>query len=177
MTLFAMTHLLAELEPLERLGRVPNSMRIAGLLQAARPAVIAALTEGAHGPALVITAHAQEAHDLAAELEQWSVGRVDYFPALESMPYERVHMDRAVVATRETVAAAVSRGDSDIVVAPIRALMQPINRPDTADNTPLSVGLGARLSIDSVLRSLMERGYAEVDLVEEAGTFARRGGV
>ena len=39
------------------------------------------------------------------------------------------------------------------------------------------VSAGQQISIDSALKQLVERGYAEVDLVEEAGTFARRGGV
>lgn len=177
MTLLALTRVLAELEPLARLRRRPDSLRVSGLLQAARPAVIAALAADARAPALVITAHAQAAHDLAAELQHWTSRRVTYFPALESMPYERVHMDRAAVATRETVAASVARGDAELVVAPIRAIMQPINRPGVADNTQLAISVGERISIDSLLTCLIERGYAEVDLVEEAGTFARRGGV
>jgi transcription-repair coupling factor (superfamily II helicase) len=177
MTLLALARILADLEPLTGLRNRLDSFRISGLLQAARPAVIAALAEEAQEPVLVIAAHAQAAHELATELQQWTLRRVAYFPALESMPYERVRMDRAAVATRETLAAAVARGDADIVVAPIRAIMQPISRPGAIDNAPLTISGGERTSIDSVLKRLVERGYAEVDLVEEAGTFARRGGV
>jgi transcription-repair coupling factor (superfamily II helicase) len=177
MSLAPLARLVANLDPLAPVRSRDKSVRVSGLLQAARPAVIAGLAESSQRPSLVITGHAQAAHDLAAELAEWSDRRVTFFRALESMPYERVHMDRAAVATRETIAAAVARGDVDIVVAPIRALLQPLNRPGAADNTPLTVGVGESISIDSVLRRLVERGYAEVDLVEEAGTFARRGGV
>lgn len=177
MTLAPLARLVADLDPLVAVRERGQSVRVAGVLQAARPSVIAGLLESSPHPALVITAHVQAAHDLAAELAEWSDRRVTYFPALESMPYERVHMDRAAVATRETVATAVTREDVDIVVAPIRALLQPLNRPGSADNAPSTVRPGQRVSIDSVLKQLVERGYAEVDLVEEAGTFARRGGV
>ena len=60
----------------------------------------------------MVAAHAQAAHDLATELEQWTSRRIDYFRALESMPYERVHMDRAAVAARElygTLVAPIER--------------------------------------------------------------------
>jgi transcription-repair coupling factor (superfamily II helicase) len=177
MTLLALTRILTALEPLADLRNRSESVRASGLLQAARPAVIAALSEGSHDPVLVLTSHAQAAHELAEELRQWTNRRVTFFPALESLPYERVRMDRAAVATRETVAAAATRGHVDIVVAPIRAILQPISRPGAADNTLLTIEQGQRVSIDSVLTRLVERGYSEVGLVEEAGAFARRGGV
>lgn len=177
MTLLALTRLLADLEPIAGLRQRTDCFRVTGLLQAARPAVMAALTEDTPYPLLVIAAHAQAAQELAADLQQWTARRVSYFPALESMPYERVHMDRAAVASRESVAAATARGDVDIVVSPVRAIMQPVNRPGGNENSPLAIDLGDSRSIDSVLKGLVERGYAEADLVEEAGTFARRGGV
>ena len=136
MTLAPLARLVASLDALAPLRNGTDSVTVSGLLQAARPAVIAGLLEATERPALVLTGHAQAAHELASELAEWSTRRVAYFPALESMPYERVHMDRAVVAARETLAAAVARGDVDIVVAPIRAILQPLNRPDGAENTP-----------------------------------------
>jgi transcription-repair coupling factor (superfamily II helicase) len=177
MTLAPLARMVASLDELSPVRNRVDSVRVSGLLQAARPAVIAGLLDASEHPSLVITGHVQAAHELGTELAEWSTRRVSLFPALESMPYERVHMDRAAVAMRETLAASTARGDIDIVVAPIRAVLQPLNRPGAADNTSLTIQAGERVSIDSVLKRVIERGYAEVDLVEEAGTFARRGGV
>ncbi len=177
MTLVGLTQFLSQLDFLSSLDADPECRRITGLLSAARPAVLASLVHRRSRPSLVLVPHAQQAHDMYTELSEWSDRRVALYPALDSMPYERVRVDRAVVAARQSIAASVARGDVDVVVASVRALMQTIDRPDSAGNSPAAFRTGDRIAIGALLTQLLERGYSEVDLVEEAGTFARRGGV
>ncbi|HEX6507007.1 MAG TPA: transcription-repair coupling factor [Chloroflexota bacterium] len=177
MTLIGLTEFLSELEPLSEVLASDKQARVHGLLHAARPAVMGATAQLRRGPVLVVTPHPQEAYDLAQELPLWTGRSVALFPALESLPYERVHLDRQAVAQRETVAAAAQQGGVDIVIAPARALLQPVNRPHQSGSEPITLRAGSQIQIDGLLRSLVERGYTEVDLVEDPGSFARRGGV
>jgi transcription-repair coupling factor (superfamily II helicase) len=176
MSLFGLTTHISSLEPVAALVRNPGSRRVYGLLSAARPAVTAAVTERVDGAVLVVTAHLQSAVDLAQELAQWTDRDVQLYPALDTLPYERVRIDRTVLAQRERVARAVADNDAIVVVAPVRGLLQP---QQPAADLPESTTLRAGDSIDvrTVLQRWIAAGYAETSVVEDPGTFARRGGV
>lgn len=138
---------------------------------------MAALLEGSRRQALVVTPHPQAAEELVGELQRWSTGKIALFPAIESLPYERVHLDRALIASREATAQAIAAAEVDIVVAPVRALLQPVQVSKDAPARDTVLRVGDRVILDQLLRSWVEIGYSEVPLVEEPGTFARRGGV
>jgi transcription-repair coupling factor (superfamily II helicase) len=177
LNLTGLAQLISQTAAVRQLREDLRSSRIFGLLNAARPAVVAALLEGRQESAVMVTAHAQEAQELAEELQHWSGRRVAHFPALESLPYERVHPDRALIAAREAVAQGVVRRDVELVVAPVRALMQPVQVSGGQVHEPQPVRVGDRVIVDRLLKTWGEGGYSEVALVEEPGTFARRGGV
>src|SRR5579863_7959051 len=110
MKLTGITHALAELDPIAELRRAPHGSRIYGLLGAARPAAIAALVEDGAHPGLVVTPHPQETQALVEDLRGWSSRDVLLFPALEALPYERVRLDRAVLADRQAAAQVLADG-------------------------------------------------------------------
>lgn len=169
----------------ERLSRLPaiadvlghgRSTRISGLLRAARPAAAAAVARHASAPTLYVVAHPQDAAEIAGELSLWHGRRVALFPALEPLPYERVRLDRTVVSERESVTRHMASGEIDMVVAPVRALLQPVPRPERASETT-TLTVGASVALEKLLARWVESGYADSPVVEEPGTFARRGGV
>lgn len=124
---------------------------------------------------VVVTAHPQAAQELMHELPGWTSRRVELFPAIESLPYERVRIDPAVLAQRRAVARDLSAGNPVIAVAPVRALLQPVQ--GDAGQAAIEIAMGGSLDPTELLRHWVEGGYAESALVEEPGTFARRGGV
>jgi len=152
-------------------------VRTFGLLGAAKPAVAAALAHNAGTQSLLVTAHAQGARDLVHELSLWTDQHVVEFPAIESLPYERVHIDRTVLAQRASIGRDVLAGERQIVVASIRALMQPIATFQPGAARASSVSVNQDIHLDRLLALWNESGYTETALVEEPGTFARRGGV
>jgi transcription-repair coupling factor (superfamily II helicase) len=154
-----------------------QSRRIFGLLNAAKPAVSAALSRTTSDPLLLITGHPQSALYLAQELQCWTDRRIAVFPAIESLPYERVRLDKTVLAAREATAAAVRSGEADVVVAPVRALLQPVQARPSPAGTESSLSVAEEVQLDSLLTTWVETGYSDVALVDEPGTFARRGGV
>ena len=177
MKLFGLSAFLARLEPLRSIAHGPRQARTFGLLGAAKPAVAAALTHNAGSQLFIVTAHPQGARDLVHELPIWTDQRVVEFPAIESLPYERVHIDRTVLAQRASVARDIVGGEQQIVVASIRALMQPIATFQPGSARASSVSVNQEIQLDRLLGLWNESGYTETALVDEPGTFARRGGV
>ena len=177
MSLTGLTNVIAQFPDIGPPDAGGHSRRIFGLLHAAKPAVAAALSGAASNPVLLVTAHPQSAHHLAEELQCWTDRRIALFPAIESLPYERVRLDKTVLAAREATAAAVRSGEVDVVVAPVRALLQPVQAKPNLLGIELSLSLGDEIQLDGLLTLWVETGYSDVALVDEPGTFARRGGV
>jgi len=176
MNLTGLTHRIARIEPIARLRSERGQIRVFGLSNAARPALCAALAEGEAGPLLVITPHPQTARELAEDLRCWSDRSVAFFPAVEALPYERVRLDRTVLAQREAAVAGLSSGLIEIVVTPVRALLQPVQSADRATGSSV-LRVGDQVSLERLIGGWLEGGYVEVSLVDEPGTFGRRGGV
>src|SRR5947209_4811832 len=128
MTFTGITALLTSLDEIESVRSSAHPMQVTGLLGAARPAVAAALAK--RHQLLVVTAHPQAAADFASEMRRWLDEPVGQFPAIQALPYERVQVDRSVLAERETVLHGLASGSPRVVVSPIRALLQPVDRPE-----------------------------------------------
>jgi transcription-repair coupling factor (superfamily II helicase) len=148
--------------------------RVAGALAAARPAIVSAIAGGR--PTLIVTAHAQAALEFSAELERWCDSPVGYYPAIESLPYERVHVDRDLLSQREAVLHGLATAELSTFVAPVRALAQAVDSP-RQEVTTATLRAGATVRPADLLRQWVQMGYVETRVVEDPGTFARRGGV
>lgn len=176
MSLTGLTARLSTLDPIADLGRPSATSRIFGLLSAARPAATAAISGDIRGPVLVVTAHLQSAVDISQELSQWTDRDILLYPALDTLPYERLRIDRSVLAQRERVARAVAHGAEIIIAAPVRALLQP-QQPASALPETTTIHVGETVDVRNVVERWIAAGYAETAVVEDPGTFARRGGV
>ncbi|RKS72060.1 transcription-repair coupling factor [Actinomadura pelletieri DSM 43383] len=150
------------------------------------------------GVVLAVTATGREAEDLTAALTSLlDPGRVAHFPAWETLPHEKlsprsdtvgqriavlrrlVHPDAALPdgAVSGRADGAAGRGGAlDVVVTPIRAVLQPIVS-GLADLEPLRLTSGEDADMDDAVRRLVDAGYHRVDLVEKRGEIAVRGGI
>ena len=146
-----------------------------------RPFIVQAFAE--HKLTLVLTATTREAEDLRAELQSFvDADEVADFVAWETLPHERLSPSTDVVgrrlATLRRLVHAAEDGQTAprIVVAPVRALLQPLVK-GIADLAPVSLRKGEERDFDDVIRLLVNAGYHRVDLVEKRGQFAVRGGL
>jgi transcription-repair coupling factor (superfamily II helicase) len=168
--------------------RVPGAEVTATAPAGARPLVISALaplatTPGA--PVLAVTATGREAEDLVAALESTlGPGRVGLFPSWETLPHERLSPRSDTVGQRLSVlrrlahpdAGDSSHGPLAVVVAPVRAVLQPIAR-GLGDLRPVALQAGDETPLERVVEDLAAAAYARTDLVERRGEFAVRGGI
>ena len=67
-------------------------------------------------------------------------------------------------------------GALNVVVIPVRALMQPIIH-GIADRAPVRVKAGDIVDLPNLARELENLGYTRVDMVEQRGQFSVRGGI
>ena len=168
-------------------GRDPHLDLVAPA--ALRPFMVGALAAdapvGAARPVLAITATEREAADLTDALGSLlPANSVALFPAWETLPHERLSPRSDTVGRRLAVLRRLTHPDpSDplttplrVVVAPVRSVLQPLVA-GLGDLRPVRIRPGDEVSLEEVVTSLTNTGYARVDLVEKRGDMAVRGGI
>ncbi|GAA2604792.1 transcription-repair coupling factor [Actinomadura fulvescens] len=149
------------------------------------------------GVVLAVTATGREAEDLAAALTSLlDPERVAHFPAWETLPHEKLSPRSDTVGQRLAVLRRLTHptaddgsaarpdgasrsgvgGPLDVVVTPIRAVLQPIVS-GLGELEPVRLRGGDDAELEDVVRRLVDAGYHRVDLVEKRGEIAVRGGI
>ena len=163
---------------------LPATPLTLSLLSAARPYLIAALQHDLQRPILVVTARPEQAHQLHSQLRLWSarLESILLFPAPNALPYEQIAWDIETIQQRIRVLATLlqwrERGDpAPVIVTSARALMQktvPVSEFQAGVHT---LQQGQRVLLEKMLANWVSLGYQPASLVEEPGTFSRRGGI
>ncbi|MEI2648353.1 MAG: transcription-repair coupling factor [Dermatophilaceae bacterium] len=134
---------------------------------------------------LAITATTREAEDLGAALTCFlGHDAIGVFPSWETLPHERLSPRSDTVGRRLAVLRRLAHPDpSDpvygplrVVVAPIRAVLQPL-APGLGDLEPVALRAGDERRLEEVVEALSAAAYLRTDMVERRGDFAVRGGI
>jgi transcription-repair coupling factor (superfamily II helicase) len=148
--------------------------------EVAQPFVLAALARTArHGATtLVVVPTTAAAERIAHDLEEYAGrGRVAYFPAWETLPFERVSPAIDTMGRRLEVLHRLTTADAPLaVVAPVRALVQRLG-PSGTTTAPVVVRRGGEVDPDRLVRRLVAAGYRREFQVEHRGEVARRGSI
>ncbi|HTW16400.1 MAG TPA: transcription-repair coupling factor [Nocardioides sp.] len=151
--------------------------------EAMRPFVVAGLVRAGR-TVLAVTATSREAEDLTAALADLvDPATVAYYPSWETLPHERLSPRSDTVGRRLAVLRRLchpgtdaSNGPLQVVVAPVRSLLQPQVK-GLGDLEPVELVPGQTAALEDVVRRLADAAYSRVDLVEKRGEFAVRGGI
>ena len=188
MNLSGLLPLLQQLPPYRALlDQRPSAPQ--ALLPAARPFVAAGLATHADAPLVLLTARSEMALQLEQQIVDWlpplEAGGppVHRFAEPDALPFERIPWSNETRQQRLTALAALQSrsgqisGQKPIVVASARALMQKTlpARELRLSLRPLKVGEIVRL--EQMAINWAQTGYTAEEVVEEPGTFARRGGI
>ena len=184
-------------------GRRRRTDRAVVVAAGARPAVLAAMAYGEEGaagtgatggtPLLVVTATTRGAEALAAALTCYApAADVAVFPAWETLPHERLSPRADTVAARLAVLrrlahpedadpgpgrpADPSRGPIRILITPVRALLAPVIE-GLGELEPVRLAAGLDVGLEATAARLADAAYTRVDMVENRGEFAVRGGI
>ena len=149
------------------------------------PFVLGALATATPRSVLAVTATTRESEDLVSALSSLvEPAEVAHFPSWETLPHERLSPRSDTVGRRlgvlrrllHPLADDPGAGPIKIVVAPVRALLQPLV-VGLGDLEPVMLRVGDEVDLADLGRRLVEAGYARTDLVERRGDFAVRGGI
>jgi len=180
--------------PLVDIAVSPGARSALTALLAARPGATGA-------PVLLVTATTREAEDLETALGSFLPGeKVATFPSWETLPHERLSPRSDTVGRRLAVLRRLTHPDPDepeqapgggargrsprgsahgpllVVVAPVRALLQPI-ATGLGELVPVKLLPGDERPLEDVVDALAAAAYTRTDLVERRGEFAVRGGI
>jgi transcription-repair coupling factor (superfamily II helicase) len=145
--------------------------------------LLAALYQELHCPVILFTARAERVSYWAEQIHVWTASdNILTFPEPDALPYERVPWSRETVADRLSALTALVQWESGsepppLIVASARALMQ-----HTLPVREFLIGLrnyrvGQLIDLQQMLQLWVEHGYRPATLVDEPGTFSRRGGL
>ncbi len=149
------------------------------LVNAARPYLLAALHADLNRPLVVLTARTDQARQVFQQLRDWSATpeRVRLFPEPDALPYERIPWTGDTIHRRITALAALSAPTPPLIVASARALMQPTLPPRELRLGTHPFRLEQRIALEQTLARWMGLGYEPASVIQEPGTFSRRGGI
>ncbi|HET8880470.1 MAG TPA: CarD family transcriptional regulator, partial [Arthrobacter sp.] len=153
-----------------------------GLAASAGDAGDSAANSDAGPVVLAVTATGREAEDLAAALGAFlPAGSVAEFPSWETLPHERLSPRSDTVGRRLSVLRRLAHpetagGALRVVVAPVRAVVQPIVA-GLGELVPVTLTVGQDAPFGDVVKNLAAAAYARVDMVTRRGEFAVRGGM
>ncbi|MPZ24733.1 MAG: DEAD/DEAH box helicase, partial [Dehalococcoidia bacterium] len=152
----------------------------AGVPDAAKASLLAAIASSRPHPALIIVPRLSQAQALVEELEAWADPRVDVrlFPQRDSLFYEYITPPADIVHERLSVLSELQSGRPRLViVSSIRAAAQPTIEPAALLESKLTVRRGDLVKLDQFLRRLDSLGYQIEALVDRPGVVSRRGGI
>lgn len=157
-----------------------TDLALGGVVPSARGLVVAALAAAGWRPGLCLLAvpNLAEVSDAVGGIELLAPGlRVAAVPAECASPYSGVEPPLAARLELVRLLDRVGRGEVDVLVAPVRTLLQRIPEPEEIAAQRVRIIVGDRIDPLGLARRLSTLGYRRVDLVEEAGELALRGWV
>lgn len=129
---------------------------------------------------LVIAPTDRQAEDLAHALRSYLPAEdIAMMPAWETLPHERLSPRSDTIGRRLQVLRAITGPAASrprIVVAPVRAVIQPIVS-GIEKLEPVHLVRGEEYPFKDVVRGLNDAAYSRVDLVAKRGEYAVRGGI
>jgi transcription-repair coupling factor (superfamily II helicase) len=165
---------------LDRLTNQSESPVLSGVVEAAKPYIVAALAVSLDRPVLYVVRDAGEAERVTETL----IGLIGRdFPVLpyadrDALPYERLMPDALSVQSRMNVLTALTRpAGAMVVVCSVRALSQPVMPPEEFTQAIVELRNGLAIDPRILLQHLLSLGYEQVAEIESSGQMSHRGGI
>lgn len=151
---------------------------VTGLSGTAAHVMMAALRRETGKPMLIVTHNLQEAQQLYDDcLEFLPNDRVLLFPEREAALLDVAAYSPELAAERMDVLTRLAKGENILLIAPARAVDQPLPDLEIFRSFLLSIKAGDVLKRDEWVDRLLQMGYEAADRVEARGQLAVRGGI
>ncbi|MDF1545520.1 MAG: transcription-repair coupling factor [bacterium] len=151
---------------------------ISGLSGSATALLINSIAQETGRPILIVTPNGDDASDLYDDLNFLAeTGLVGHFPARQILPYDFRAPVGEIMGQRLSTLNGLISGSTNLVVCPIRALMEPTIALDELKKSSLTFERGSEIELEELTVRLVQLGFRRVSVVEEVGDFAVRGGL
>ncbi len=165
----------------ELLQRSKDDIRV-GVLDVAKPYLIAALYQSLHLPMMVVTAQPETGKKLYEQILTWrGCGQVMLFPEPDALPHERIASGTPTELERLQVLSAladrVGEQNAPLIVASAPALMQKVTPYGDFTAAHHTVEVGLDIEPFHLLSRWEGMGYRLESIVEVPGTVSHRGGI
>ena len=156
---------------------------VGGLVGSAPSLLLAALAhEHAQFPSvvLVVTAGQDEARAVAIDLRHFvdSTTQVSVLPPFDRVRTKARVRESDVLSARAERVAEIAHGTGQrIVVASLKAVLQPVPPPALLERASVSLRMGMNLDVNDLGARLEKAGFSRVPLTEAPGEWSRRGGI
>src|SRR5437764_2595401 len=161
-------------------GRAAKRPRAAvrGLTGSSRAFLVSWLQRELDRPLLYILRHG-EAWEAARDDVEYFSGRAATlpFPEPDALPYDPSSPHPSVTAERLETLARLAAGESGVVVATVRGVLQKVPGPERLARALLSLRTGEDVDPQQLVERLVFLGYERFPEVEAVGHCARRGGI
>jgi transcription-repair coupling factor (superfamily II helicase) len=170
-------------ELLRRTGRGERGLNVSGLVVGGRALLMSLLVARGDRPVMLVVPDdaAVEAfrRDLSslAGLTGREATRTLTMPALDADPYAAIPPHPEVQRERVVAIERLARGEVDLLLVPVRALLQWLPSRDEWSRWTKPVRPGRNLPPDRFVLEAMGLGYRRVDTVSAPGEVSRRGGI
>ncbi len=158
-------------------GKRPR-MAVRGLTGSARAYLISWLQRQIGASVLYVVPHGENFESARDDIEYFrGRGSTLVFPEPDTLPYDSSSPHPSITAERLETLGRLAVGESGVVVATVRGLLQRLPRPAKLARSILSIRTGEEVDPQRLLERLVFMGYERLAEVEAVGHFARRGGI
>ncbi len=151
---------------------------VSGLLGSSKSLLAAVLATELPRVWVVIAPTFSDAEHLCDDLGTFlGEERVQLFSEWETLPYERRSPLASITESRLLTLSRLAAGEPLVIVTTPKAVMQTTLSKRLLVDVTHTLSVGATLDLQAFARSLIDRGYKRVRLVEDSGDFSVRGGI
>ena len=169
-----------------RLKQAPKGVvKVEGTWGSFAPLLAAHISKELNRPILYIVAHIDDADKAADDLQTFTAGLIETFPAPEAeetivdagdeTKSQRLKIILQILAGPKNSTKRMA--DKFLIPTSVLALCQPIPKPELLHKNSLKLNAGKDLPIETVAKWLVDNNFENVDRIDLPGQFARRGGI
>ena len=167
--------------------RAGGVVKLTGVWGSSAPILAAAVGKLKQTPVLLVVSGSDETDAAADDIEVLTGQTAEIFPAWEmgipdpsgGAAVAPDHINDEIAGQRLRLCTLLSGGGErpDFIVASVMALLQPVPKPEVLAAAKMSLRTGGEIDPRVLIEWLVDAGFESVDAVDQAGEFARRGGI
>lgn len=127
---------------------------------------------------LIITGRAKEENRLLEDLAFFYKGKIEDFPAWETLPTEKVSPSPDIVGVRSQVLYSLLQDPSpQVIVSSLQSCLQKLIPPQKLQNMCFEIKVGQEHAFSELIEKLSRIGYERKAVTADKGEFSVRGGI